>query len=132
MKKTIIACSIIILAGCSTVKTTYVAPESEAGKACVAQCHKQQSQCIQKQNELANNAYNQCLQEADAKAKQCEMKAQADYEACLKYSSTPAACMKSTCFKQQCFENVDTSACASAFDACFQSCGGRIVQEEVK
>lgn len=116
--KTVSVALVLLLSGCFTTYE-YIVPESDAGKLCVTQCAAVQETC-------RGNAQAQANRDAD----RCERRENDNLVRCLLLADTKekkASCQKK---REYCGEYADVGPCETRYRACYQACGGRVIEHE--
>ena len=89
----------------------FTPPATAEGKTCIEKCEEKQDGC---KTDTENKA--------EKEHQECNSKAEAEYNACLRYSCNRATCSKGFCIKQF----VSTSSCSEKYRTCYQNCGGTV------
>lgn len=109
------AASLLLAAGCETIRYELRPPTTNAGKACVTQCAAIKEAC--RGNELRRVRMNMDT---------CERQAESTVRVCLADASD--ADKKKLCelSRPRCWAAEDSARCESEYRACFVQCGGTV------
>jgi len=112
---------LVSLAGCGPVYETRFEltppPASDASAACLAGCEVQRSACLQRMDEL----FALCRSRAQLDALSCRSGSRFDRHDRWGY---PYDCVVPICIN-------DRASCEAGFQACYESCGGRVTPRQV-
>lgn len=112
-------------------KSTYIPPNTAAGKRCLNQCDATRLQCESRQDQK----YQDCLSDVELRKKDCRRQASERRAYCLRnkapscdlqYSNTYNLCLG---YNNSCSKSY--SSCDRLQDRCFVNCGGKIEKNRV-
>jgi hypothetical protein len=109
---------IVLLSGCVTTYE-YVVPASDAGRLCVTQCAAVQETCRGNAQAQASRDYERCESREKDKLVRCLLLADT--------KEKKASCQKK---RDYCIEFADDESCESRYRACYQMCGGQVIERE--
>ena len=123
----IIAIFLIGLAACSSgpryrTNTSYIAPATVQGNSCVASCETTEQVCRSRADDFVRAEYPACMQ-----------RAREAYNHCMNGHYTGSCAVLRQSDELACSNNSspDYRSCTNSFNACYQNCGGQIIQKSV-
>jgi hypothetical protein len=107
--------SLLLAAGCETIRYELRPPTTNAGKACVTQCAAIKESC--RGNELRRVRMNMDT---------CERQADSTVRVCLADASDAEKKKLCELSRPRCWAAEDSARCESEYRACFVQCGGTV------
>lgn len=114
--------AVLMLGGCTTVRTEFVPPASEQGRMCLTQCGATKERCVGHQQ-----------RQAESERFSCEDRRENEYRACLHQAGRDRD-RQHECDKKRhyCSTYVSTTRCESDYELCYANCGGKVIKTEEK
>lgn len=94
----------------------YISPPDLQGQNCARQCESSRDQCRVSADDLATAEQQRCLTERER-----------DYVLC-KAGSTKGDGYAETCERSSCTPKPQYASCTRDFNACYEGCGGDVIQ----
>jgi hypothetical protein len=112
---TLYALVLMSLCSCTTYRYEYIAPASETGKTCAAQCMTTKQVFYNAMGQQAQNNVNTCHQQNNY-----------SYQACVNRAKSHDDVKKCNPNPQYCPTNPNYWQCDESYRQCFATCGGTV------
>ena len=116
------------LAGCMTTEpiyrtdTSYTAPTTTQGNACVASCQTTEQICRGREDDHRRAEYPGCMD-----------RAKSDYNQCRKYFEQSNCDIGRRADENKCNKRRTPSykSCTQSFNSCYRNCGGQVFEKQI-
>lgn len=105
----------LMLTSCTTYRYEYIAPASEHGKTCAAQCMTTKQVCVNAEQQKAQYGANNCQQQN-----------QMHYQSCVTSAKSQDEVRRCNPHQMYCQANANTYSCDESYRQCFSACGGTV------